>query len=125
MVSRWTCAALTTTALSQVPITCGNVLAKVLGLVIARRLMHWALAQPQPLISHSQVGFMQHKGAEEHVFSLIELAKSRWRADLPMYALFVDLKKAYDMVHPAALWAVLRRMGVPEVILCHCSRTGP
>jgi hypothetical protein len=99
------------------PITCGNVLAKVLGLVIARRLMHWALAQPQPLISPSQVGFMQHKGAEEHVFSLIELAKSRWRADLPMYALFVDLKKAYDMVHPAALWAVMRRMGVPEVIV--------
>ena len=99
------------------PITCGNVLAKVLGLVIARRLMHWAVAQPQPLISPSQIGFMQHKGAEDHVFSLLELAKSRWRADLPMYALFVDLRKAYDMVHPKALWAVLRHMGVPEIIV--------
>ena len=99
------------------PITCGNVLAKVLGLVIARRLMHWAVAQPQPLISPSQIGFMQHKGAEDHVFSLLELAKSRWRADSPMYALFVDLRKAYDMVHPKALWAVLRHMGVPEVIV--------
>jgi hypothetical protein len=34
-----------------------------------------------------------------------------------MNALFVDLKKACDMVRPAALWAVLRRMGVPEVIV--------
>ena len=99
------------------PITCGNVLAKVLGLVMSRRLMHWALAQPQPLISPSQVGFMQHKGAEDHVFSLLELAKSRWRANTPMYALFIDLKKAYDMVHPKALWAVLRHMGVPDVIV--------
>jgi hypothetical protein len=99
------------------PITCGNVLAKVLGLIIARRLMHWAVAQPQPIISPSQVGFMPHKGAEEHVFSLLELAKSRWRVDSPMYALFVDLRKAYDMVHPAALWAVLRHMGVPDIIV--------
>ena len=99
------------------PITCGNVLAKILGLVIARRLMHWAVAQPTPLISPSQVGFMQHKGAEEHVFSLLELAKSCWRKNSSMYALFVDLKKAYDMVHPKALWAVLRHMGVPEIIV--------
>ena len=99
------------------PITCGNVLAKVLGLVIARRLMHWAISQQQPLISPSQVGFMQHKGAEDHVFSLLELVKSRWREDSPMYALFLDLRKAYDLVHPKALWVVLRHMGVPGIIV--------
>ena len=99
------------------PITCGNVLAKILGLVIARRLMHWSVAQDHPLISPSQIGFMQLKGAEEHVFSLLELAKSRWRVGSPIYALFVDLRKAYDTVHPKALWAVLRHMGVPEIIV--------
>jgi len=48
------------------------------------------------------------------VFSLLELIKSNWRAGRPLYALFVDLKSAYDMVHPQALWAVLRHMGVPD-----------
>ena len=98
------------------PLTCGNIIAKVLGLVCARRLSHWVVARG--ILSPSQAGFSPLKGCEGHVFSLLELVKSNWRDGKPLYALFVDLRRAYDMVHPSALWDVLRHMGVPDCMLC-------
>ena len=96
------------------PITVGNVLPKVLGLVINKRLQHWAVTHG--IISEEQVGFMPGKGCEDHVYSLLETVRARWRMGpgRDTYALFIDISKAYDAVHPAALWAVLRRAGVPE-----------
>jgi hypothetical protein len=54
-----------------------------------------------------------HSG-EEHVFTLTETIKHMWRHKEDAYVLFVDFKKAYDKVHPTALYSVLRHMGVPE-----------
>ena len=34
-----------------------------------------------------------------------------------LFILFIDLKKAYDSVPRAALWQVLKRFGVPPVLL--------
>lgn len=94
------------------PLTCGNIVAKVLGLVCARRLSHLVVARG--ILSPSQTGFSPLKGCEDHVFSLLELIKSNWRVGRPLHALFVDLKSAYDMVNPQALWAVFGHMGVPD-----------
>jgi hypothetical protein len=97
------------------PITMGDVLPKVLGLVIAKRLMHWAVATEA--LSPEQIGFMEGKGCEDHVFTLLETIKYQWRRGSAAYALFVDLAKAYDSVHPTALWVVLERMGVPRSLV--------
>ena len=97
------------------PITCGNIIAKILGLVCARRLSHWVVSRG--ILSPSQAGFSPLKGCEDHVFSLLELIKYKWRSNQPVYALFVDLKRAYDTVNPEALWAVLQHMGVPDAML--------
>ncbi len=93
----------------------GNTLLKAFGLVVTRRLSHWAVAHK--LISPAQVGFMCGHSAEEHVFTVTEAIRHRWRRGQATYALFVDFKKAYDRVHPEALWLVLRRMGVPEALV--------
>ena len=69
------------------------------------------------IISPSQAGFTPLKGCEDHVFSLLELIKYNWRSKKPVYALFVDLRRAFDTVNPEALWAVLRHMGVPDAML--------
>ena len=92
-------------------ITMGDTISKLFGLVICKRMMHWVVAHN--IISPEQVGFMQGKGCEDHVFSLLETVRSQWRANQPAYVLFVDIAKAYDSVNPEALWFVLKKMGIP------------
>jgi len=96
-------------------ITIGNVIAKVFDLVLTARLTHWAVAEG--LLGPEQVGYLADCSAEMHVFSLVESVKHEWRHNRDVYALFVDLRKAYDTVHPEALSAVLEHMGVPSKLV--------
>ena len=77
--------------------------------------MHWALHHR--VIGEAQIGFLPRHGCEWHVLTFMESVRQSWRHKLDAYALFLDLKKAYDRVHPPALWAVLRRMGVPGTLV--------
>lgn len=97
------------------PITLSPLLTKILGIMLAARLYHWATRNG--LIGPSQIGFMPHHGADWHVFTLTEAIRARWREKLPTYVLFVDIRKAYDSVHPAALLSVLEAMGVPPELI--------
>lgn len=96
-------------------ITMGDTISKLFGLVICKRLMHWVVQHN--IISPQQVGFMQGKGCEDHVFALLETVRSQWRSNEPAYVLFVDIAKAYDSVNPEALWFVLKRMGLPPQLV--------
>ena len=89
----------------------GNFLPKVMYLIFTSRLSHWASAHD--IFGKTQIGFRAHHSCEWHVWTLLETIKAQWRDKRPVYVLFLDLKKAYDMVHPAALKAVLLKMGVP------------
>ena len=96
-------------------ITVGNSAEKLLEAVIYRRLMHWAVLNG--LIPETQAGFMEHMGAEHHVYSLLETIKSEWRQGRKCFAVFIDFRKAYDNIHLEALWAILAHMGVPAKLL--------
>jgi hypothetical protein len=83
-------------------------------------MSHWVARYN--LIGREQIGFREAHGCPWHVFTLVETIKNWWRQSAPgdrraTYVLFVDLKKAYDKVSPAALWKVLHYMGVPEQLL--------
>lgn len=93
-------------------LTLGSTISKVFDLVMTHRISHWSTNNN--LISGVQVGFMTRHSAEEHVWTLMEAVKARWRGGMDTYALFVDFRKAYDMVHHDALTAVLRHMNMPE-----------
>ena len=45
---------------------------------------------------------------------LQELARKK---QLPLYACFIDLTKAYDSVDETLLWKVLTRFGVPQKMI--------
>ena len=34
-----------------------------------------------------------------------------------MYFIFVDLRKAYDSIPRAALWTMLKKLGVPDILV--------
>ena len=96
-------------------ITISNLLAKLVSLVLTFRLTHWALRHH--MISPEQVAFMPYHSAESHVFVFTQLLRSRARQGGSTRVLFVDLHKAYNRVHLASLWHLLREMGVPELIV--------
>ena len=96
-------------------ITVGQLLAKLVSLVLTFRLSHWALRHG--MISPEQVAFMPYHSAESHVFVLTQLLRSRARMGLSTRVLFIDLVKAYNRVHLASLWCLLRQMGVPAIIV--------
>lgn len=100
-------------------ITMGNVFAKQLAVVLARRLSHWAVAEG--LVSPEQVGFMPMQGCEDQVTVLTETIRHYWadkrHKDKQLCAVFIDFKKAYDYVQPSALWHICRQMGMPEQVV--------
>ena len=96
-------------------ITVSGITAKILSLLLTRRLVHWALHHG--LIDEAQVGFLPRVSAEHHVWTLYELLKSRHRHGATTCVTFVDLKKAYDKVHLNALWTILDCMGAPPLFV--------
>jgi exonuclease III len=62
--------------------------------------------------SPCQAGFRQLEECVTHAACFVEILQRRRLMGLPTFALFVDLKKAYDMVPHAAMFAKLRRFGI-------------
>jgi len=98
-------------------ITVGSILYKIFELVLLARLSHWAIKANIIGSENEQVGFMPDLSAELHVFTLIESVKYEWRHNRSVYALFIDLKKAFDTVNHEALSAVLAHMGIPPKLV--------
>ena len=66
------------------------------------------------LVTPEQVGFLPGHGVEHNHFSLFESIRQCWREKNDVYLLFVDLRKAFDTANHALIYAVLRRMGIPD-----------
>ena len=74
-------------------------------------------AESNALLPMQQASSRHGQGAEHHVFALSSFLRARRRAGLSTYVAYIDFAKAFDRVSPAALEAVLRRMGVPDDLL--------
>jgi hypothetical protein len=88
-----------------------NLVPKILSTLLSARLSHWA--EWHGLIWAEQIGFKHSCGSEYHVMALLETLKARARDSRTTSVLFVDFYKAYDSVHPEAVWLALTKMGVP------------
>jgi len=97
-------------------ITMSGLFAKVAGLAIAARLTHWAIARGV-LSPSSQGAFTPMMSTEWHPWALLESIREEWKQNRSVLLLLVDFRKAYDSVTPAALFAVLRKMGVAEALV--------
>jgi hypothetical protein len=62
--------------------------------------------------SPCQAGFRRMEECVTHAACFVEILQRRRLMGLTTFALFVDLKKAYDMVPQEALFAKLRRFGI-------------
>jgi exonuclease III len=83
---------------------------KILCVILVDRINTSAEAARR--FSPSQAGFRRLEEAVTQAACLVEALKRRRLAHLPTLGLFIDLKKAYDMVPHEGLFAKLRRFGI-------------
>lgn len=95
------------------PIQCQCALAKVLHIVVQRRLD--AFAESQGLRAEGQAGFMAGRRTSDHVFilrHLIDRARLRPGRRSHLFCCFVDFEKAYDSVQRLLLFKYLASLGI-------------
>lgn len=97
-------------------IAVGNLLPRTLECVYLARFTHWAVAEGI-LSTDAQAGFTPQLSAEMQVLALLQLLQTRNKRSLHTHVLFVDVKGAYDNVHRAALWAILKHAGAPAPLV--------
>ena len=96
-------------------ISVSQLIPKILSLAWSFRFTHWAMRTG--VISPEQVAFLPGHSSELHVFSATQILRSRARANLTTYAIYIDFWKAYNRVHLPSLWFLMRKMGVPDIVV--------
>ena len=92
------------------PIAVGEPLCRLYAAILDSRIVNWA--ETNGLRAPCQAGFRPRLSTEHQLFALrhfIDRSKSQKQ---PLFAAFVDLKKAYDSVQHPLLWAALQRKGI-------------
>lgn len=64
-----------------------------------------------------QAGFRKAHSCLHHVFTLCCIVEHHRASDQPVYACFVDFRKAFDMVPRATLWEQLEKVRVPRLLI--------
>ena len=92
------------------PIAVGEPLCRLYAAILNRRIVSWA--EEAGLRAPCQAGFRPRMSTEHQLFALRHfIDRSRFQKQ-PLFAAFVDLRKAYDSVQHPLLWASLQRKGV-------------
>jgi hypothetical protein len=83
---------------------------KIICVILSDRIN--TAAEAEHRFSPSQAGFRRLEECVTQAACLVEALKRRRIAGLESFGLFIDLKKAYDMVPHEGLFAKLRRFGI-------------
>ena len=76
--------------------------------VMLRILLNGMKPQAEEIIKEEQVGCRAGRSTSEHIFNLRILCEKYLQHQQNLYHVFVDIKKAFDRVRLAALWATMR-----------------
>jgi hypothetical protein len=71
----------------------------------------------EPTLHEAQCGFRASRSCADQLFSLRRLCELSRAAHKPLYAAFVDYRKAFDSVNRDAIWKLLTSRGVPAHIV--------
>jgi hypothetical protein len=91
-------------------ITVGMAISKLYALVIMMRIDAWA--EQHAFRAEGQFGFRHGRGTAEAILCMrhaIETSSVRCK---PLYAAFIDFKKAYDKIDRKLLWACMHSLGI-------------
>lgn len=80
--------------------------------ILQKRLRN--LLEQKRLLQSEQAGFRKKRNTIDQVTTLMEILERRKGVKMQTSLIFVDIKQAYDSVHPQALRAALTMLGLPH-----------
>ena len=96
----------------------GIALLSIPGQMFAKAILNRLKPRAEQLLCESQCGFRRGRGCADQLFSLPVLMEKACEFHQPLYACFIDLKKAHDSVHHDSLWHILKHTyHLPEKLL--------
>lgn len=90
----------------------GIALLEVVGKVVAKSIQNKLQQVKEAELPESQCGFCSGM-----VFTLCQLVEKSVEHRSKVFVIYVDLRKAYEPVPPAALWLALEKLTIPEKII--------
>ena len=64
-------------------------------------------------LPESQCGFRHNRSTVDMVFAVRQIQEKCIKQNMSLYAIFIDLTKAFDTVNREALWVILGKLGCP------------
>ena len=86
---------------------------KVLTRILCERIMPWYL----DAVGDYQAGFVPGKSTVDNIFIIRQINEKYREYARTSWHVFVDYQQAYDSVHRASLWNILRYFDIPEKIV--------
>ena len=73
--------------------------------------------QAEKIIVEEQAGFRAGRSTTEQIFKLRILCEKYLQHQQDLYHVFIDFKKAFDMVWHAALWATMKKYNISTYLI--------
>ena len=99
------------------PLTLLHVVGKLYCSILSARLSG-AAEQMEKALCDEQGGFRAGRSQSDQLFVLLETIRLQKPRRRGLYALFVDIQKAYDRVHRNGLWVFLWQCGIRSKMWC-------
>ena len=100
---------------------CGNYrgisLLLVAGKIFARVILNRLITVSEQTFPEAQCGFRLDRSTVDIIYTERQLQEQCIEQNKPLYLLFIDLTKAFDIVNREALWTVLERIGCPPKLV--------
>jgi len=95
----------------------GISLLSVVGKVLARVILPRLQVLAHLILPESQCGFRPHRSTTDMIVTLRQLQEKCLEQRKPLIVVFIDLTKAFDMLCRGGLFAILQRLGCPDILL--------
>ena len=91
-------------------IAVGGAISKLYSMVMLQRMDQWA--EQNNHRARGQAGFRHGRGTPDNAFVLQHIIEKYRDVNQPVYAAFIDFRKAYDCICRPLLWECMRSLGM-------------
>lgn len=88
-----------------------SIAGKILARVMVNRLVSHVSEDNLP---ETQCGFRPNRSTVDMIFAVRQVQEKCIEQNMDLYAVFIDLTKAFDTVNREALWVILSKFGCPD-----------